>query len=160
MIPLLRFTIKHFTGQWRKIAVYVAASVTVMAMGVILPFITGRFIDTLINAEDTGFIFTFGITFVVLNITTLLLSYLGRFLYIKVQIESTFALSKSVIRHIHDAKYLRYSQTDAAYLNNRISQDAGALVSFTLNTTSAALINGLSLLATYVMMFAINHNRK
>jgi len=155
-IKLLGFTVKYLKGQLVNFTLYLIMSIAISIIGIIVPFITGNFIDTLIIAEDTDFIWTIGFILASLNVLLIILLFVAGISHSKTLLDSSFTLSKRLIEHIHGAKYTNYSQTDSAYLNNRISQDAGVVTSFTISTIAGILINSLTLLVTLLMILSIS----
>ena len=155
-MELLLFTLKHFKGQWNNIILFLLASVVTSVVAVLLPFVNGNFIDTLVIAEDTEFIFKFGLAYLSLSLLIVLATYFSSLSFAKAHLETTFTLSKSVLEHIHNAKYIKYNKMNPAYLNNRINQDAATLSSFTIGTMSGLLINTITLIATFTMIFMIS----
>lgn len=154
-MKLVRFTLQYFKGQWHSFIFYLITSIGIAAISVTLPFLTGRFVDGLIIADDTRFVINFAIMFIILYMAIIILTYLGQLVFVKAQMETSFTLNKCIIEHIFDAKY-RHAQVDTAYLNNRIIQDVNALVGFTISTISAFFVNGITIIATFILMLAIS----
>jgi ATP-binding cassette subfamily C protein len=75
---------------------------------------------------------------------------------IKLNFDTAYEMSCDIIDTVHNASLLQSKMIDAAYLNQRISQDAASLIDFTISTISNIIVNILSIVLTVVLMLTIS----
>jgi len=140
-----------YIHKWR-LFFYVALSIIVSTGAIISPFLIGDFIDQLMNAEDIGFIYRYFIIFAGINTASLILGYVTSRLYMGLQTILGFAINKDFIIRLQQAPINFTSKQDTAYLNQRINNDANALIIFCISILQNVLVNLVIVIATFTLM--------
>ena len=138
--------------KWR-LFFYAAISITVSIGGLISPYIIGDFIDQLLTAEDMGFIYRYFILFAVINAATLGLGYISSRILVRIQTCMGYELNRDFIQRMQFAPLSFTSKQDTAYLNQRISADSNALISFCIGVIQGVLVNTVIIAVTVGLMF-------
>jgi len=138
--------------KWYLI-VYVICSVLFGTTSLILSYIIGDFIDQLSEAEDISFIVYYFTTFVTVNVISLVLGYISGRAYVKIQTLLSYAINREFIQKLQRAP-LSYAQTlDTAYLNQRINNDANAVITFSISIIQGILVNTTMVIVPVFFLF-------
>ena len=156
LLAIFRFSGRYLLMRKWRLLFYVLISLAMGAVSIASPYILGDFIDRLLDAEDIGFIFSFFALFGGINIASILLGYVAARLYVRLQKCLGFAMSRDFIQKIHKMPIARALQYDAAYLSQRISQDASALIVFCIGIIQSILVNSVVVVAALLLLFAFH----
>jgi len=135
---------------------YMSSIVISAGMYILIAFFTGQFIDRLIHAQTSDFLFMFSVVFILMNLTKILLGYINSIVYAKFYYDQTYLMSRDIIRHIHRVPILQLEKMDSAYLKQRISQDNGTIINFTINTVTGITTNVITFFVSLAIMFVIS----
>jgi ATP-binding cassette subfamily C protein len=138
--------------KWR-LFVYIFISVAVGGSGLASPYIIGDFIDQLLAAEGMGFIYRYFALFAGINLVALGLGYVSGRLYVRLQTRLGFSLNRDFIQRLQRVPLKFIGRQDTAYLNQRINNDANALVIFCINIIQSVLVNGVIVGVALALMF-------
>lgn len=141
--------------KWR-LFLYVSLSILVSFSGLISPYIIGDFVDQLINAHDIGFIFNYLAIFAGINLATLVLGYISGRLYVQLQTNLGFSLNRDFIQRLQKAPINFTSQQNTAYLNQRINNDANALIIFCVGIIQNIFVNSVMVIVALVLLFSFH----
>jgi len=141
--------------KWR-LFFYVSISVIISLLSLVSPYIMGDFIDHLIGAGDINFIFRYFLVFAIISISTLVLGYISGRLYTRLQIILGYALNRDFIKRFQCAP-LRFTQfQDTAYLNQRINNDANALIIFCISIIQNVIVNSFMIVVPAILLISFH----
>lgn len=133
--------------------IFIVISIIVSLSGLVSPFIIGDFIDQLMTAESMNFIFRYFTLFAGINLTTLILGYISGQLYVRLQMRLGYSLNRNIIKQLQQAPLDITNKYDTSYLNQRINNDANALIIFCIGITQNIIINIVLAVVTFMLMF-------
>jgi len=139
-----------------KFIFYMLGIVMTAGISIFIAYFTGQFIDRLIHAQTNDFLLVFSVIFILMNLAKILLGYVNRMVYAKFYYDQTYFMSCDIIRHIHRIPLLQLENMDSAYLKQRISQDNGAIINFTVSTVTGMTTNIITFFVSLVIMFTIS----
>ena len=156
MRKILAFSMEYLAMYKILLSLYIGVSVASNTAVIALPYITGNFIDKLIEAIDMYFFYDYFIKFVSINLTILLLGYVGGRVFAYLQTKICFTMNKRVIEHLQLAPLRLTENEDAAYLNQRINQDSNSVVVFCLTIIQNIIINSFLVIAPLFLLFSLS----
>lgn len=155
-MKILLFCKQYLQSQKYTIVAYIALTLLSSAIGIICPYIIGKFLDNLVAGADKSVIYRFCIIFGGLNIFKILNGYVTSIMYTKMQIQMGYDLNITVIKHIQSLSLSFINQKDGMYLNQRINGDSYNLFTFCLTTLQNLITNIILLVVPFVILLDIN----
>lgn len=125
-------------------------------ISIALPYITGKYIDSLIDFQGSQTIFNFTMGIFSIGMLGIVSSFISNYSYVKLQTKSAIDLNLSVLNHVSKLPILYFKDIDTTYLNQRINSDSNTLVSFILNNILNIIIKALTLIFLFYVSFKIN----
>ncbi len=156
MRQILRFCGKYLAKKKGELAFYILLCMLSSMISVVFPYISGSFIDQLIQATDTSFLGRYIVIFVSFSIAGLVIGYVSNRLYIKIQTDIGFKLNSDAIRHVQNVSITFAQGQDTAYLNQRINNDANAVVIFCIGILQQIIINVIMVIVPLALIFSFN----
>lgn len=130
--------------KW-TIMVYVVLCFMVSLCSVVLPYLSGCFIDALCEANDAGFIWKFALLFCAIGAVELLAGYLSKRLYYRIQIKSSTKLNADAIYRVQNVTSRYIQSKDTAFLNQQINNDSCDVIIFCISALHEVLTNAVTL---------------
>ncbi len=131
-----------------KLVLYLGIGMFTTILGLFVTYLSGRFIDLLIDLLDFSIIIKFAVFVAFLRLINLLASYLEQRAYMSLQIRSGFAFNKDLIEHFQNIPYLNTLLFDKASLVQRLNNDSNSLIIFIISVIRNALCQLLILLGS------------
>ncbi len=156
MKQIFKFCGKYLNEKRRKLILYILICIFSSMTTVVFPYISGSFIDQLVQATDTSFLGRYIIIFVSFSIAGLALGYVSSRLYMKLQTQIAFRLNADAIKHIQNLSPGFTQGRDTAYLNQRINNDSNALIIFCIGVLQQIVINAVMVIAPLALIFSFN----
>lgn len=153
---IFRFTKKYILTRKGKFTLYIISNCSISVIAILIAYYTGKFFDFLAGLHNGENLVGFCLLIAILSISNLVLQYCSKIANIKLNFDTTYEMCCDIIDTVHNASLLQSKIIDAAYLNQRISQDAASLIDFTISTISNIIINILSIILTVVLMLTIS----
>lgn len=153
----LKFSYLSLKGNYRPLFILTILSVGSSLISLILPLMSGLFIDDLINSPNLGIVIHYCSLIVIFNILKLILSYVIMLFNVKVQIEASFNLNISLIKKLQKVSILYLQANDIAYLNQRVNNDSNSIVIFIINLIKDVIVNLITLICSIYLLLKINH---
>lgn len=141
--------LKKFRG---RITVLVSLYILASLMSVVLPYLTGGFIDALIGGDAAEQLRRYIAVIALLAAAEFVLGFLCERLYIGIQCKSGHALNADVIHHIQNTPFSFMRNRNATFLNRQINNDANAAVIFCITVLQNIIANVLTLLIPLLLM--------
>lgn len=149
---IFRFCHPYLKKVRRLLSILIGLYLVVSLIGLVSPYVMGRFIDRLLEADSLAFIRNYVILLAGLAVFEFFMSYICERLYIKVQLGSGYALNANAIHHLQKLR-LGFSQgQNTAFLNQQINNDANSAVIFCITILQNIVANVLSLLVPFVLI--------
>lgn len=133
-------------------------SLIVTLIGVLLPFLNGKFIDYLTIGVKYKVIFNMCILILGLGLTNVILYYISQILNTKVKLNASFDMKLRIIEHLRKIPITTYQKYNPSYLNQRTEQDINEIVTFIISNYAIAFINAAQIVILLIIIFMINSN--
>jgi ABC-type bacteriocin/lantibiotic exporter with double-glycine peptidase domain len=149
--------VKEYIFKYKiQLFIFLIFSIISWIISIGLPYITGNYIDSLMNFQNRQTIINFTIKILLIGIISIISSFIVSYSYVKVQTKSGMELNFKALEHISKMPILYFKNLDSAYLNQRINSDSNTLISFVLSNFLDILINALTLIIVFYISFKIN----
>lgn len=130
---MLKFIKKYFVKFTKHIFILSILLIISWCISILLPSITGKFIDTLVYKNNIIVVKRYILLFIIISFINILNSYIVNILTIKIQTKMSFNVNFEIIEHLKKIPFLKIIKYDHIYLNQRINTDSNILISFFLN---------------------------
>ena len=149
--------VKEYIFKYKiQLVIFLIFSIISWIISIGLPYITGNYIDSLMNFQKRQTIIDFTIKILLIGIINIISSFIVSYSYVKVQTKSAIELNFKSLEHISKMPILYFKNLDSAYLNQRINSDSNTLISFVLSNFLDILIRALTLIIVFYISFKIN----
>ncbi|SHI11963.1 ABC transporter ATP-binding protein [Sporanaerobacter acetigenes] len=149
--------VKEYIFKYKiQLFIFLIFSIISWIISIGLPYITGNYIDSLMNFQNRQTIIDFTIKILLMGIINIISSFVVSYSYVKVQTKSAIELNFKALEHISKMPILYFKNLDSAYLNQRINSDSNTLISFVLSNFLDILIRALTLIIVFYISFKIN----
>lgn len=149
--------VKEYIFKYKiQLFIFLIFSIISWIISIGLPYITGNYIDSLMNFQNRQTIIDFTIKILLIGIINIISSFVVSYSYVKVQTKSAIELNFKALEHISKMPILYFKNLDSAYLNQRINSDSNTLISFVLSNFLDILIRALTLIIVFYISFKIN----
>lgn len=141
-----------------KLLMAILITITILSSSVtiISPYITGNFIDMLVENPNIQSILFFCVVYVCLNIFRIITSFCVGRLFVIIQSSASYLFLKELISHTQQLPLSYITGKDFVNLIQIQSRDTNNLVSFCVTTIQNVVINGFFLLATISVLLSLN----
>lgn len=147
MKKILYLFSKYVKEKKTDYIIYLILDLIATVLVLILPQITKKAIDALINGKDSLLhIYRILLIYAIVSIIYLIINYISSKLYVLLESNLTFRLNLDLIKHVQNIS-LSYTNTcSSTYLTNRLNTDSNIIVSFSINFSKNLLKNTLSVI--------------
>lgn len=147
---------KYLRSHLALLVTYITLCICVSLFGMVTPYITGSFIDELVKAASTDFLWFYCGLFAALNIAQTLIGYVSGRMYVHLQMKMGYEFNRNTIEHVQKVS-LNYSDNqDSAYLSQRINNDTNNLIIFCIGIIQNVIVNALSIIMPFCILFFFN----
>ncbi|WP_278615829.1 ABC transporter transmembrane domain-containing protein [Thomasclavelia spiroformis] len=122
----------------------------------IIPLLSGNFIDALIKKPEAVTIYKFGLYFALLNILNLLISYFITILNAKLLCKMSYDLNKIVINKLQHIKISYFTNKNLSYITQKVSTDSNNVVKFILDLATNVIQNLLIVIFAIIILIRID----
>jgi len=155
-MKILTLCKKYLLTHKYILAVYICITLLSTALGILLPFIIGNFLDIFVEGATTNDIYRFAIIFGGISILKILKGYAATIINIKMQYNMSYAYKRDTINHIQSLSLSYINKQDSAYLNQRIGTDISSLISFCVSILQSMISNIVIIIAPFVILLTMN----
>lgn len=149
--------LKSYLKKHNKyLILYLVLSLFTWAISIIIPYVTGKYIDDLISLHVIRIVYKFTFIFLVLNLIQIVLSYFFNIVVTKFKANLAFDLNFEIIEHIKKLPMLYFKNTNSTYLNQRINSDAASVTDFVIDNITNIFIQASTFLISLSILFTIN----
>lgn len=104
------------------------------AIGVFFPYLTGSYIDLLIQNRDINVVFNTTFLIIGIGVFNIFSSYIQGYLNVKLQTNAMIDLNFDILKHLVKMPIRYFENKDSGYLNHRINNDSSVVINFLLNS--------------------------
>ncbi|MCL2249529.1 MAG: ABC transporter ATP-binding protein/permease [Oscillospiraceae bacterium] len=155
-MTILKFCKSYMFSHKRVLILYFILTMSGAFAGIASPYITGRFLDSLIYGTEFDVIVRFSIIFGIINIVSIVINYAASQLYIKLQTSVVFELNRDVIKHVQNLSVSFINNQDTAYLTQKVNNDSREIMMFCINVLRDSTIYVLLLIVPFAILVALN----
>lgn len=138
--------------KWSLVA-YILLCLLVSLSSVIVPYLSGTFIDALCATTETEFIRAYCVIIFVIGIVEILANYLSKRLYYIIQIRTSTSLNANAIYKVQNTTSQYIQGVDTAFLNQQINNDACDVIIFCIKVLHEILTNAITLIVSLALLF-------
>lgn len=143
-------------SKYIRILVFSVINIIVAFIAMIIPIVSGTFIDTLVNTPSITIIQDFCILLILVTVASLLFSYLLSIMSIKIKLELSYILNEKVLSDIQRARLFKINELNMTYINQRVNTDSNQLIAFIIDLISNFITNLFTIIFTYIYIAKIN----
>ena len=136
-----------------QLVCYVLCCLLSGLVALVLPYVTGSFIDTLIARPGEPFIAGYLLALSAFGLLEIALGYGVNRLYTRLQVYVGCRIDRDAIAHVQRVSLNRLKAWDTAYLSRRINNDSNMITMFTMNVLHQLPLNVIFLLAPAALLF-------
>jgi len=156
IMKIFKLCMKYILRYKLTFIIYIIITMLTTVIGILSPYITGSFLDTLIEGGEISIVINFCLVFGILNILRILLGYTTSIIYIKMQVAMGHEFNCDIIQHIQQLPLSFSLQNDSAYLNQRVNNDCNELIIFCITILQNILINFTMFFVTFTILLNMN----
>lgn len=145
-----------FGKSKKKFIILTVISLLLAAIGIVLPYLNGEFIDYLATGVGYSFILRMCIFILLLGLINVTLYYVKQILNAKIKLESSYLLKLEILKHLRDIPILSYKKFTPSYLNQRTEQDIGDIVSFIISNYPAIILNAIQIIGLFIIISRVS----
>jgi len=135
---------------------YMIISLCLSCLGLMIPYLSGTFIDDLIQDASVKVIYKFTFLIIFISFFQLCFSYISTILSTKLKYKLSYLFNKDLINHLQSTSLLFLEKTNAAYLSQRVNSDCFNLINFSFAFLNGVIINTITLVVCFIVILRIN----
>jgi len=139
-----------------KLTAFLIFNLIVIINSLILPYITGDFIDSLITADNSSFILTYIFLVSIFGVIGITFDFVTERLYTVLQTTAWYQLNKDLIIHVQKLPLLFIQKQDMIYLNKVLNYDSNMLIIFYLNFVKNFISNLILVAVPLFIIFTLS----
>ncbi|MCI5996846.1 MAG: ABC transporter ATP-binding protein/permease, partial [Parvimonas sp.] len=156
-VSLMTKFLKSFLSQKiLQLAILFSIQGVYIILNLLFPFLNGKFLDVLINADTLNNILDFIYVLSFIGIMDIFFSYTYKLLSLKIKSDISFLVNLSLIEHINKIFIEKFESFNPTYLNERIKEDSDAVVSFWIENSCYFIFNILSFIFITFILAKVN----
>ena len=155
-MKIFKFCKKYLMKYKIILTTYILISLAITSLGILSPYITGDFLDSLIRGEDISVILRFCAIFATLSILKILLGFITSIMYTKMQISIGSELNRDTIYHIQNLSLSFINKNDGAYLNQRVNNDSNSVIIFCITILQNIITNVVMFVVPFIILLNMN----
>lgn len=140
-----------------QFAMYFFLSIIASVISIIMPYLSGEFIDNLILSKNRMVLGKYCAIFMFFTIWKITVGYWLSILYVKMQARMAYRFNMEVIKHIQDCSITYIKKQNITYLNNKVNNDCNAIIIYCLNTIQEIVIHIVTFIFPVLLLIYINY---
>lgn len=156
MKSIFNATYKYIKNYFNLFLIYGFLSVLFGFVSLFAPYISGRFIDKLIVAEESTFIYKYVLVLSIIMLLSIVLGYIVNRIYVYIQARMCYEFNEDVIRKLHHTDLQRILSYDSAYLTQRINNDCNSIITFCISVVQDSIVNIIKFIFPLVIVIRLN----
>lgn len=139
------------------IILFFIITIVLWIISLVIPFMTGKYIDLLINNEGMDIIYRFTAIFIIAILIQIIFSYYSNILSVKLNNNISFEITNYSMNYIKKVQLNHINKYNSGYLSQRITTDSSLVTSFLISTINI-VINLFTLI--FIIYYIFNANFK
>ena len=139
-----------------KIILLAFMTVSTSTLGIVLPYLNGKFIDNLINIKNVNQILKIVALIIILGAINILLNYIYQVVSSKLIIKSIYDFRIEMLKHLRKIPVLKYKEFDPVYINERTRKDISEVVNLVVNNFVHIVLKIMIFIACLVVIGYLN----
>ena len=156
MKKIFRLVNKYLYQHFISICILFVAIILSSICTLIIPIISGNFVDYLVDEKKQQGIIFFCLLFAIVSIANILIGFLSNRIYTKVNLQILYEMGQSYIQHMQKMNVLYFSNKNISQITQQISVDIKSVVDFFFDFFSNASINFFKILIPALLVFRIS----
>ena len=130
-----------------KVILIAIMTVFTSALGIVLPYLNGKFIDNLINLKDVNQVLKIVAVIIILGAVNIAFNYVYQVISSKLIIKSIYDFRIEMLEHLRKIPILKYKEFDPVYMNERTRKDISEIVNLVVNNYVNVLLKVIIFIA-------------
>lgn len=148
---------KKFIKKYRvMLYMYFICGILSSIVSVILPMMTGVFIDLIVYNTSKNYLKSYFYLFLILNLGKFILEYVSKLNYVKIQTNGAYDLNYYILNHMKNLPISFFNNKDTVYLNQRINHDSNNIIDFYISFILNICVNIINILFSIVVIYMIS----
>ena len=152
-MKFFKYSFKALKRNYLKLSIMTIICICSSVIGLLIPIISGTFINNLIINPSMEVIINFCKIMIIASIIDFIFKYLISILHIKIQVSASFFLNFKILKKLQHANLLKLQEHESSYFNQRINNDVNAIIMYIINLIKDVIINSIALI--FSMLFLI-----
>ena len=158
MNKIFKFCKKYFLNHIFFLLVLFVILLLAGLCTILLPLISGSFIDYLVNADSENSLLTYCCVFGLLTIANIFIGFFANRIYIKMNLQITYEIAQDIIQHSQRLTIFYFYNKNISQLTQQINIDTKALVDFCFDFLNNVILNLFKFLGPLIIIFTMNRN--
>lgn len=139
-----------------KVILIAIMTVFTSALGIVLPYLNGKFIDNLINLKDVNQVLKIVAVIIILGAVNIAFNYVYQVISSKLIIKSIYDFRIEILEHLRKIPILKYKEFDPVYMNERTRKDISEIVNLVVNNYVNVLLKVIIFIACLFVIGYLN----
>lgn len=149
--------IKPFLKNYKlQLFLFIFLSLLLSGIAIVIPLITGSFIDMLIKSPTIVTIYGFGVAFASINIIKVLITYFITVINAKLQCKLSYDINKYVLERLQHVRVSYFTNENLSYITQKISADSNNIIGFILGIVKNLIQNALIIVCSIIILTNID----
>lgn len=122
----------------------------------ILPILSGKFIDLLVQSKEMIILYKFCVLFLLISVLNIGVGYIANRVYVELNTLLAFEFSREIITYVQKIKWVEFEKFDIAKLSQQINIDTRTVINFLFELTKNIILNIMKLIVPILVICAIN----
>lgn len=150
---MLCIIIKGIESNIKILLGYLISLLALWFISIISPYLSGQYIDYLVNKIPLKIFALFILAIAILNVLQIGLRYTQSVLVTKLSYRIIYQVSNDVFQKIFQSEYKYYSNIDNAYMVDQISKDSNAVVTFLTSNVINFFLQSATIVTSAAFVF-------
>lgn len=133
-MKIFKFSKKYIYKYKLLFGIFIVTIIFTTGLQFFQTFISGVFIDFLINSNDVKLLYEYSIIFGIVSILGIISNILNGYIGTKIQGLVSYKMSKDIFEHMINLPDSYIKSVDTTYLSQRINTDCNTITSFFIDT--------------------------
>lgn len=146
------FLNKYIKRNWVSFSIYMSLCVVCSMFSLISPYISGNFIDALLQMEKYDQLVGYCIVFAILSVGAILSNFALSQIFASLKIKINYEINMDFLHHMRNVPLLKLQEQTAASMTQKLNYDTGIITSFSLQTLQNIMINIITMILPLIAL--------
>ncbi len=156
MKRIILFMSKYYFKFKTRIILYYLTSIFLTVLSIVTPYLTGKYIDVVVNNNSFYDIKIYSLIFFFISILSFLFKFFQNRLYVRIQSLVSFSIIKELVKKIQSVSLKNSLKYEHSYLSQRINNDSNEITIGTISIFDSFLNNFIVIIATFMIVSKFN----